>query len=146
MCGEWFQDDAGTDWRPEELPNPYPELAVALGAAYYGLVRLGEGVRVGAGSPRAYFVQVAAADQTDDSSETVSAPISAMGEGRDEGADATGGIPAVCLVPRGAEEGFAGELRQPAFEVLANQPVAFQLFSSTTRLGDRVGDVVSAEP
>jgi hypothetical protein len=46
-------------------------------------------------------------------------------------------------VPRGADEGFVGELRQPAFEVLANQPVAFQLFSSTTRLGDQVGDIVS---
>lgn len=142
----WFQDQAGPDWRPEELPNPRPELAVALGAAYYGLVRLGEGVRVGAGSPRAYFVQVAAGDQPDDPVQTVSTPSPITGEDSDEAADATAGIPAVCLVPRGAEEGFAGELQQPAFEVLANQPVAFQLFSSTTRLGDEVGDIVALSP
>jgi len=48
----------------------------------------------------------------------------------------------VCLVPRGSEEGFETHLLNPAFEVLANQPVSFQLFSSSTRLGDRLGDVV----
>jgi DNA-K related protein/Hsp70 protein len=140
---QWFQGSAGADWRPEELPNPYPELAVALGAAYYGMVRLGEGVRVGAGSPRAYFVQVAGADETDAAAETASASSAVLVESRDELVDEITGIPAVCVVSRGADEGFAGELRQPAFEVLANQPVAFQLFSSTTRLGDQVGDIVS---
>jgi hypothetical protein len=119
----WFQEEAGPEWALQELPNPRPDLAVAIGAAYYGLVRLGEGVRVGAGSPRAYYVEVAAA-----------------GEILEEGDEAA--IRAVCLVPRGAEEGFASELQQPAFEVLANQPVAFQLFSSNTRLGDHPGDVV----
>ena len=44
------------------LPNPQPELAVALGAAYYGVVRLGQGVRVGSGSPRAFYVAVDTAD------------------------------------------------------------------------------------
>ena len=60
----WFEEEAGTDWTPVELENPRPELAVAIGAAYYGLVRQGAGVRVGAGSPRAYYVEVATtADQ-----------------------------------------------------------------------------------
>jgi molecular chaperone DnaK (HSP70) len=119
----WFKADAGPEWVPQELPNSQPELAVAVGAAYYGLVRLGEGIRVGAGSPRAYFVEVAAAAE-------------------DLGAGEETAVQAVCLVPRGAEEGFTGELPQPAFEVLANQPVAFQLFSSSTRLGDHPGDIV----
>jgi molecular chaperone DnaK (HSP70) len=116
----WFQDIAGPDWRPTELNNPYPELSVAVGAAYYGLVRMGEGIRVGAGSPRAYYVQVAAEKQRTDEE----------------------GLLAVCLVPRGSEEGFESRLETPSFEVLTNQPVSFQLFSSSTRLGDRLGDVV----
>ncbi len=62
------------------------------------------------------------------------------------GEEGGGGVHAVCLVPRGAEEGFSTELQQPAFEVLANQPVAFQLFSSSTRLGDHLGDVVYLNP
>ncbi len=117
---DWFKPVAGSTWEPVELDNPSAELAVALGAAYYGLVRLGQGVRVGSGSPRAYFVGV----------ETGDGPVT-------EGIET-----AVCLVPRGTEEGFETELAEPAFSALTNQPVSFQLFTSSTRLGDRLGDVV----
>lgn len=120
----WFQEEAGSGWVPIELENPRPELAVAIGAAYYGLVRLGEGVRVGAGSPRAYYVQVA---------------------GEAEGEEEHGARTALCLVPRGMEEGFETELGRPDFEVLTNEPVAFQLFSSSTRLGDQLGEVVRVQ-
>ena len=122
----WFREEAGADWQPAELDNPRPELAVAVGAAYYGLVRLGEGVRVGAGSPRAYYVEVASREE---------------GEGEESPEDGKT-LTGVCLVPRGTEEGFECRLTQPSFEVLANQPVAFQLFSSSTRLGDGLGEVV----
>lgn len=122
---EWFQEEAGADWTPAELENPRPELAVAIGAAYYGLVRLGEGVRVGAGSPRSYYVLVSGDG------------------GADTEPDEPDSVRLVCLVPRGTEEGFETELSQPAFEVLANQPAAFQLLCSSTRLGDRLGDVLT---
>jgi hypothetical protein len=49
----------------------------------------------------------------------------------------------VCLIPRGTEEGFDARLNQPAFEVLTNQPASFRLFTSFTRLGDHLGDLVS---
>lgn len=119
---KWFVDEAGGDWTPVELDNPRPELAVAVGAAYYGMVRVGEGVRVGAGSPRAYYAEVAAGAEANAESETSLA---------------------VCIVPRGSEEGFEAQLDQPAFEALTNQPAAFRILSSSTRLGDRLGDVVS---
>lgn len=118
----WFEQDAGAGWAPIELDNPRPELAVAVGAAYYGLVRLGEGVRIGAGSPRAFYVRVAVESDSDTDDR---------------------GPRAVCLVPRGTEEGFVAVLDQPSFQVLTNQPVAFQLYSSSTRLGDRSGEVVT---
>ena len=51
----------------------------------------------------------------------------------------------VCLVSRGTEEGFETQFEKPSFELLANRPVAFQLFCSSTRLGDRLGDVVSLD-
>ena len=121
LVQRWFQGGAGNGWVPVELENPRPELAVAEGAAYYGLVRMGEGTRVGAGSPRSYYVEV--------------------GDGKNK----DGGKKAVCLVPRGTEEGFTEELAQPAFQVLTNRPVSFQIFSSSTRLGDRMGDVVRLE-
>jgi hypothetical protein len=120
----WFRSEAGEGWAPVELENPRPELAVAIGAAYYGTVRLGEGVRVGAGSPRAYYVQVA--------------PPAGKEDAHDQGM-----ISAVCLVPRGTEEGFETQLTEPSFQLLTNQPVSFQLFSSSTRLGDHLGEVVA---
>ena len=124
IVGHWFQPLVNGDWQPTELDNPYPHLAVAIGAAYYGLVRLGEGVRIGSGSPRTYYVGVEAGER----------------------ASQQGFYTAVCLVPRGTEEGFQLELSEPEFQALANQPVAFQIYTSSTRLGDQIGDVVQLPP
>jgi hypothetical protein len=122
VAADWFKDEAGPDWQPEELENPQPELAVAIGAAYYGRVKLGAGVRVGAGSPRTYYAEVTVAAQA---------------------APNAGEKSLVCLVPRGTEEGSRIELERPAFQVLTNQPVSFQLYCSSTRVGERVGDLVA---
>lgn len=118
---EYFKSEAGDDWSPVELENPRPDLSVAIGAAYYGRVRLGQGIRVGAGSPRTFYVEVAPpADRT-------------VGEGLRT---------AVCLLPRGSEEGFEAELERPEFQVLTNQPVSFKVFASSTRIGDTPGRVM----
>ncbi len=124
VVASWFQDEGGTGWSPQELENTRPELSVAIGAAYYGLVRMGEGVRVGAGSARSYYVEVSGVQESMD-------------------AQTEGTHTALCLVPRGTEEGTELTLRQHAFKVLANQPVSFRLFSSSTRLGDQQGDLVT---
>lgn len=116
IVGSWFDADA---WRPQELKGTQLDLAVARGAAYYGLVRLGERARVGSGSPRAYYVGIAAEDRGPE-----------------------GVQPAMCLVPRGAEEGFEGRLDQAPVEALTNKPVTFHLFTSDTRTEDFFGDVV----
>ena len=110
--------------RPRVLENPAPDLAVALGAAYYGLVKVGEGVRVGSGSPRAYYLGVARTDAID------------------RGAQARA---AICIVERGLEEGSNIDLKDNAFEVLTNQPVSFDLYSSSYRSGDRHGDVIRVD-
>jgi len=114
VVGDWFTPIAGDGWQPEELDNPRPDLSVAIGAAYYGKVRVGEGVRVGSGSPRAYYLNL------DHQKE-------------------------LCLLPRGAEEGANIQLSSHKFEVLANQPVEFNLSTSSTRLGDKLGDIISLE-
>ncbi len=124
VVASWFQEEGGAGWAPQELENSRPELAVAIGAAYYGLVRMGAGVRVGAGSARSYYVEVSGVQD-------------------DQVAQAQGDHMAVCLVPRGTEEGTELRLHEPSFKVLANQPVSFRLFSSSTRLGDQQGDLVT---
>jgi molecular chaperone DnaK (HSP70) len=109
---------------PRVLENPDPDLAVSLGASYYGLVKIGKGVRVGSGSARAYYLGVAG--------------------GEDRAADAGIGQ-AVCLVERGLDEGSTVELEDKKFEVLTNQPVQFDIYSSSFRSGDRCGDLVKID-
>ncbi|HEV2447654.1 MAG TPA: Hsp70 family protein [Candidatus Sulfopaludibacter sp.] len=103
--------------RPEILENTELDLAVARGAAYYSYVRsTGSGVLVRGGLPRTYYI--------------------ALGEARE------GRFPAVCLVPRGAEEGAAIEIDNDALQLVANRPVSFRLYSSLTRTDDQLGDVL----
>ena len=45
-------------WQPLVLDNERLDLAVARGAAYYGMVRRGQGVRIAAGLARTYYIGV----------------------------------------------------------------------------------------
>ena len=105
------------DRRPEILENSDLDLAVARGAAYYSYVRsTGSGVLVRGGLPRTYYIGI--------------------------GAPREGKFSAVCLVPRGAEEGAEVEIDNEALQLVANRPVSFRLYSSLTRSEDKLGDVV----
>lgn len=94
------------------------DLAISLGAAYYGLVRQGLGLRVGAGIARSYYVGL----RTDSAHRK-----------------------AVCLVERGAQEGVEMEIERD-FKVMTNQPVKFTIYSSTLRTQDKEGDIVDVMP
>jgi hypothetical protein len=116
--------DVAEHWfgrRPLIFENHDLDLAVAVGAAYYSYVRTsGSGVLVRGGLPRAYFLGL-----------------------QDTGSTA---ISAVCLMPRGTEEGQEITLEQPELQLLANKPVAFRLYSSLSRADDAAGDIVSFDP
>ena len=53
-----------------------------------------------------------------------------------------GRILAICVMPRGTDEGTRLELAERDFEVMTNQPVSFTLYSSTTR-HDPLGALVA---
>ena len=116
--------DVVTHWfgRPPMLfENHDLDLAVAIGAAYYSYVRAsGSGVLVRGGLPRAYYLGLHHLDTPSSSN-----------------------LRAVCLMPRGSEEGEEIKLDQPELQLLANTPVAFRLYSSLSRTEDTAGDVVS---
>ena len=78
-------------------------------------------MRVGSGSPRSYFLRIASKDEKGDHIESGQA---------------------ICLVERGLDEGSLVELENRQFEVLANRPVSFDIYSSSFRSGDRSGDLV----
>ncbi len=103
----------------EVLPNDRLDLAVARGSAYAALLRRQHGRRIAAGLARAYYVQV--------------------------GREAAKEPATVCLAPAGLEEGHPIVLPQ-RFALRIRQPVEFALFSSSTRLQDRAGDLVAADP
>jgi hypothetical protein len=52
------------------------------------------------------------------------------------------GEQAVCLMPRGTEEGSTLELDRDDLHLVANKPVSFRLYSSLTRIDDRLGQSV----
>ena len=107
--------------RPVIFENRDLDLAVAVGAAYYSYVRkTGAGLLVRGGLPRAYFIGLGGSDQ-----ETPRA---------------------MCLVPRGTEEGSTIEIDPGSLHLLANKPVSFQLYSSRTRTEDKSGEVVEFSP
>ncbi len=111
---------AGWFGRSEPLPqldNDRPDLAVALGAAYYGAVRRGLGLRIRGGSARAWYVGLAP-----------------------QPGDPEGSVRVVCVVPHGIEEGRRVEVPRE-FVARTNEPVEFSLWASSTRLDDRPGDV-----
>lgn len=114
----WFREK-GKRYKPRVLVNNSPESAVAVGAAYYAHVRRTGGLRIVGGSGRAYYIGVQSGNQV-------------VGQQ----------VQAVCVMPRGTEEGTTLELTDREFTVLANQPVSFTLYSSTTRQ-DLNGDVVT---
>lgn len=104
----WFGD------RPRVLENERPDSAVAIGAAFYGRLRhgpsLSRSLLIRAGSGRAYYIGV-------------------QGPGS---APSTTGIDAICILPRGTQEGSRFDLDRE-FTITTNQPAAFTLYSSPLR-------------
>jgi molecular chaperone DnaK (HSP70) len=111
----WF---GGTQsgWHLRLLNNEAVDSAVARGAAYYGGVRRGAGLRIRAGSARTYYIGL----RSDD------------------------GLQGICVLPAGIEEGTTLPLLNLEFSVLANRPVSFTLYSSHTR-HDAHGEVAGLD-
>ncbi|MGR8981128.1 MAG: Hsp70 family protein [Gammaproteobacteria bacterium] len=95
------------------------DLAVARGAAYYGFVRKGKGVRIKGGTAACYYVGV----------ENAMPAVPGMAPE----------IQALCIAPFGMEEGTQEELPEDEFGLVVGEPVRFRFFASTTRRDDKVG-------
>ncbi|HUT91287.1 MAG TPA: Hsp70 family protein [Thermoguttaceae bacterium] len=140
----WFRTSSDPDWEPLVLANDRLDLAVARGAAYYGMVRRGQGVRIAAGLARTYYVGVAgtavdALAKADDALAKAADPSSP------EPALGVGSGMAVCLVPAGMEPGQDLHLTERQFDLLVSQPVEFPLYVSSTRLTDAAGELVAVD-
>ncbi len=112
----WREDGRVTDVLE---PSSF-DLAVARGAATYGLVRHGIGHRIGGGAARAYFVGVA--QRKKDAVES--------------------GKTGVCLLPRHVEPGESVVMKDRVFNLILGRPVRFSLYASTSDNTDSAGELV----
>jgi molecular chaperone DnaK (HSP70) len=91
------------------------ELAVARGAAYYALVRRGMGRRIGGGTAHAFYV----------------------------GLESKREPKALCVIPRGHEEGQLVDMTGRIFNLTLGRPVQFPLFTSTSDRVAASGEIVT---
>ena len=105
-----------------ELPGADYDRAVAGGAAYYGLVRRGRGIRIRGGAGRAYYLGV------------------------ESSLPAVPGSPpplkALCVVPFGMEEGTEADVPGQEFGLIVGEPAEFRFLGSSVRRADVLGDMV----
>lgn len=98
------------------------DLAVARGAAYYGYVKRGKGVRIRGGTARAWYVAIESAMPAVPGLEP---PVSAL-----------------CVAPFGMEEGTDAALPPQEFGLVVGEPVHFRFFGSSVRRQDQVGTLL----
>ncbi len=106
----------------EELQGADLDLAVARGAAYYGWVRHGHGVRIRGGTARSYYVGV-------------ESPAPAV-----PGFEPP--VKALCVAPFGMEEGTQADVPPQEFGLVVAEPTRFRFFASSVRRDDKVGDML----
>ena len=107
---------------PRELVSASLDLAVARGAAYYGLARRGRGIRIRSGLNQTYYIGVAAALPAVPG---MPAPIKAL-----------------CVAPFGMEEGTETELTEREFNLVVGETAKFEFLGSTVRTEDITGMVI----
>ncbi len=118
-----------TSWRgagaPEiqELAQQDSDMAVARGAAWLGHVRRSGGIRIKAGSARAFYIGV-------------EAPMPAV-------PGFTLPPEALCVVNYGMEEGSEADIAAAGLALVVGEPTQFRFYASTTRQEDAVGERLS---
>ncbi|WP_250655823.1 Hsp70 family protein [Alkalimarinus coralli] len=107
------------DWRGESvtmLDNSNPDLAVAQGAVAYAKARRGAQLKIGGGSARTFFLVL---EQNESERQ------------------------AICLMPKGTEEGQELTLSERKFLLRLGQPVQFHLLSSTADHQYQPGEILT---
>ena len=101
------------------------DLAVAHGAAYYGLVRRGRGIRIRGGTARSYYIGVESSMPAIPGFEP---PVVAL-----------------CVAPAGMEEGSSVELPDHELGFVVGEPSTFRFFASSARKEDQPGEILDTD-
>ncbi len=120
---------AGRDVRV--LDGADPDLAVALGAAHYGQVRRGRGIRIRGGTARAYYIGI----------ESAMPAIPGFAPP----------VKALCVAPQGMEEGSTAELPDDELGLVVGETSVFRFFAAAARpdvpelVTDQAGALIDAD-
>jgi molecular chaperone DnaK (HSP70) len=117
VLGAWLAADGKP--APRVLEGGDLDHAVAVGAAWYGQVRKGKGLRIRGGTVRSYYVGIESAVPAVPGLEP---PLTAL-----------------CVAPFGMEEGSRADLPGTELGLVVGEPVTFKFFGSTVRRDDRAG-------
>jgi len=101
------------------------DLAVALGAAHYGQVRRGQGIRIRGGTARAYYIGI----------ESAMPAIPGFAPP----------VKALCVAPQGLEEGSTVELPDDELGLVVGEIQTFRFFAAATRKADEAGALIDAD-
>jgi len=101
------------------------DLSVALGAAHYGQVRRGKGVRIRGGTARAYYIGI----------ESAMPAIPGFAPP----------VKALCVAPQGLEEGSTVELPDDELGLIVGETSNFRFFAAATRKDDTAGALIDAD-
>jgi hypothetical protein len=113
----WLEADGAPPVRV--LSGADLDLAVARGAASYGLARRGRGLRIRGGTARSYYVGI---ESPAPAVPGIEPPITAL-----------------CLAPFGMEEGTEASLPPHELGLVVGEPVRFRFFGSSVRREDAAG-------
>jgi molecular chaperone DnaK (HSP70) len=111
--------DADQELPARSLTGSNVDLAVAQGAAYYGFVRRGQGIRIRGGTAKSYYIGLESSMPAIPGFEP---PLQAL-----------------CVAPFGMEEGSTVELLEQEFALVVGEPVFFRFFGSSVRRQDAMG-------
>ncbi len=117
-----WKDQTGDKTSLREIECDDFDLAVARGAAYYGLAGRGKGVRIRGGLARTYYIGIEAALPSVPGFPT---PVKAL-----------------CVAPFGMEEGAEELIPDKEFGLVTGELVQFDFLGSRTRHHDAIGAVI----
>ncbi len=135
QLSRWFSPADGEPWSPVVLDNDALDLAVARGAAYFGLVRYSEKLRVASCELR-----------EDVKSQVPFFRIHAtLARCYYIGLEHDGRLRAMCIAPASIQEGQTLEIQNDQLRLQTNAPVVFPLFVSSSRTMDKPGEIIDLD-
>ena len=161
QLSRWFSPADGEPWRPIVLDNDALDLAVARGAAYFGLIRYIEKLQVASG--------LKDGNGATNGSEITHSPtgelLLASGKLREGlkrsvplfrihatlarsyyiGLEHDGKLRAMCIAPASIQEGQTLEIQNDQLRLQTNAPVVFPLFVSSSRTTDKPGEIIDLD-